>query len=292
MKRTINKIYLMRKSYDLKNKLRQEIKSYKLKDIQIYPDESQEGVEIEISGDTLSLKVSTQKLRDLIQNFLVEERFRGMVDMASFITHEIKNPIFALRSKVLSLLEDGNQNSRDLKIIRSIFERIESIISNTSIFVRGSKIDSKKKINVEAIIEDTIKEILETKEIFPYDFEIVRSYNSDKLFVQGDDFLLKRCFSNIIFNSIESLEMSLQKKINVRTYDESENIVCEFEDTGCGIPEDKLQKIFIPFYTTKPHGTGLGMTVVKKIIEIHNGRIQVESNVGKGTKIRLYFPSA
>lgn len=287
----------MKKSYDLKKESNQKIethkkiKTYKLKDIQIYTDESQEGIEIEISGDILGLKISTQKLKDLIQDLLVEERFRGMVDMASFITHEIKNPIFALRSKVLSLLEDANQNSRDLKIIKSIFDRIESIISNTSIFVRGSKIESKKKINIEAIIEDTIKEILETKEIFQYDFEVVRSYNSDKLFIQGDDFLLKRCFSNIIFNSIESLEMSPQKKINVRTYDESGNIVCEFEDTGCGIPEDKLQKIFIPFYTTKPHGTGLGMTVVKKIVEIHNGKILVESNVGKGTKIRLYFPS-
>ncbi|MCS7212821.1 MAG: ATP-binding protein [Candidatus Calescibacterium sp.] len=287
----------MKKSYDLKKESNQKIethkkiKTYKLKDIQIYTDESQEGIKIEISGDILGLKISTQKLKDLIQDLLVEERFRGMVDMASFITHEIKNPIFALRSKVLSLLEDANQNSRDLKIIKSIFDRIESIISNTSIFVRGSKIESKKKINIEAIIEDTIKEILETKEIFQYDFEVVRSYNSDKLFIQGDDFLLKRCFSNIIFNSIESLEMSPQKKINVRTYDESGNIVCEFEDTGCGIPEDKLQKIFIPFYTTKPHGTGLGMTVVKKIVEIHNGKILVESNVGKGTKIRLYFPS-
>lgn len=270
-------------------------KSFSEENFKIEFDNSKKDIEIGISENSAIIRLSPDVMRNFVVDLLLEEKFKGMVDMASFITHEIKNPFFALKSKILSLFDEvcgeKGQKGRDLKVIRSILDRIDSIISNTSIFVRGQNLQIKKKVNVEAILEDCIKEILELKEIFSYDFEIHRSYNSDRLFVQGDDFLLKRCFYNIILNGVESLEGSKEKEIYIRTYDDGDYIVCEFEDTGCGIPEDKLQKIFVPFYTTKAHGTGLGLSVVKKIVQIHGGDIDVKSQVGMGTKFRIFLPS-
>ena len=73
---------------------------------------------------------------------------------------------------------------------------------------------------------------------------------------------------------------------------EGENIVVEFKDTGCGIAPENINKIFEPFYTTKPvgQGTGLGMSIAYRVIQAHNGKISVESEVGKGTKITLSLP--
>ncbi len=251
-------------------------------------DSKKDEVEISFSDGLISLRLSGDTIRDLLSDLLLEEKFRGMVDMASFITHEIKNPFFALKSKILSL---NLEESKDMKVIRSIMNRIDSIISNTSIFVKEQNLGIRKRVNIEAILEDCIKEISELKEIFSYDFEIYRSYDSENLFVEADDFLLKRCFYNIILNGVESLEKSQKREIYVRTYDEGKYIVCEFEDTGCGIPEDKLQKIFIPFYTTKTQGTGLGLSVVKKIIQLHGGHIDVKSQLGRGTSFKVLLPS-
>lgn len=267
---------------------------FEVKKMELERADDIEGVKVEISGDKLRVKASSASIREAIQTFIIEERFRGMVDMASFITHEIKNPIFTLKNKVFSLLSDlqlPEDKEKEVKIIKSVFDRIDSIIYNTNIYVRGWKLDAKKKINIEAVIEDVIKEIANTKEVFPYSFTIQKSYGSDKIFVEGDEFLLKRCFSNVLLNGIESLEDSERREIFVRTYDEDEYIVCEFEDTGCGIPKERINKIFIPFYTTKTHGTGLGMSVVKKVVDLHGGKVEIESQIGKGTKVKLFFPS-
>jgi signal transduction histidine kinase len=228
-----------------------------------------------------------KKIREKMPELFLEEKYEGMKDMLLFLTHEIKNPLFALTTRIISLDIDKEK----MKPIKSLLDRINSIFDNITIFIKGKTANLKKE-NVESIIEESIKEIEEIKdETFSYDFEIKRDYRSDKIFVKGDRFLLKRAFLNIIMNAAESLEKSIKKIITVKTYDDENFIKCEFSDTGCGMSEDIKQKIFIPFFTTKTKGMGLGMSTVKKIIELHNGKIDVESEEGKGTKITISLPS-
>ncbi|GBD03481.1 Sensor protein ZraS [bacterium HR19] len=228
-----------------------------------------------------------KKIREKMPEIFLEEKYEGMKEMLLFLTHEIKNPLFALTTRIISLDIDKEK----MKPIKSLLDRVNSIFDNITIFIKGKTANLKKE-NVESIIEESIKEIEEIKdETFSYDFEIKREYRSDKIFIKGDRFLLKRAFLNIIMNSAESLEKSKNKVIEVKTYDEGNFIKCEFSDTGCGIPENIKQKIFIPFFTTKTKGMGLGMSTVKKIIELHNGKIDVESEEGKGTKVTILLPS-
>lgn len=228
-----------------------------------------------------------KKAKEKVPEIFLQEKYEGMKEMLLFLSHEIKNPLFALATKIMSL----DIEKEKMKSIKSLLDRINSIFDNITIFIKG-KTASLKKENVESIIEESIKEIEEIKdETFSYNFEIKRDYRSDKIFIKGDRFLLKRAFLNIIMNAAESLEKSIKKIITVKTYDDENFIKCEFSDTGCGIPEDIKEKIFIPFFTTKAKGMGLGMSTVKKIIELHNGKIDVESEEGKGTKITISLPS-
>jgi signal transduction histidine kinase len=237
-----------------------------------------------VSSDEL-LKIIREKFEDVF----LEERYKGMQEMLAFIIHEIKNPFFALKNAILSSqIKDEN-----MKIIKSLLLRIETIIDNVTIFIKGREIVGNPE-NIESIIEDAISEIEELKGyVFHYDFEIKREYNSDRVFVIGDRFLLKRAFLNIITNSAESLENSKEKKILVRTTDTEDGFIkCEIEDSGCGIPPENLNKIFIPFFTTKPKGMGLGMSTAKKIIELHKGKIEIKSEQNKGTQVSILIPSA
>jgi two-component system sensor histidine kinase PilS (NtrC family) len=101
---------------------------------------------------------------------------------------------------------------------------------------------------------------------------------------------LKQVFINILVNAAQALETVEKKELRVSLELGSDQVLISFIDTGIGMSEQTMQKIFEPFHTTKPKGTGLGMAIVLKIIELHKGKIFVESQVGLGTKIELHFP--
>lgn len=240
----------------------------------------------------LELIVGLQELLKILkENFeevFLEERYKGMQEMLGFVIHEIRNPFFALKNVVLSYHYNDESKA---KTIKSLLNRIETIIENVTIFIKGKDIVGKPE-NLESVIEEVLSEIEELKNhVFQHDFEIKREYNSDKVFVRGDRFLLKRAFLNILMNSAESLENSKDRKILVRTQDTEDGFIrCDIEDSGCGITPENLNKIFIPFFTTKTKGMGLGMSTAKKIVELHGGKIQIESELNKGTRVSVFIP--
>ena len=112
----------------------------------------------------------------------------------------------------------------------------------------------------------------------------------------ADEEQLKEVFSNIIDNAIDAMADGGIISISAVYYkilpgNKKKNIICiEIEDNGCGIPEDKLDTIFEPYYTTKKEGTGIGLAIARRIVESHDGWIKVESHENIGTKFALYFP--
>lgn len=119
--------------------------------------------------------------------------------------------------------------------------------------------------------------------------ELSVSLNS-KRYIYANEYEIRHSIINIIQNGIDAIEDT--GIVTVVTYDEGENVVLEISDTGSGIEEDMIEKIFMPFFTTKgSKGTGLGLSIAKKIFEKHGGRISVESQVGEGTKFTISFPS-
>jgi signal transduction histidine kinase len=110
--------------------------------------------------------------------------------------------------------------------------------------------------------------------------------------IRADADKLRQVFSNVIDNAIDSMASATERKLelSIRSNKSTGAAIVNIKDNGCGIPEDKLPKIFNPFYTSKSNGTGLGMAVAKKVVEAHRGRIEVQSSMGAGTDFEITVP--
>jgi signal transduction histidine kinase len=103
---------------------------------------------------------------------------------------------------------------------------------------------------------------------------------------------LRQVFTNVVRNALEATERQPRPRVEVRLYRRGTHAVVEVRDNGVGMGPEQREKVFLPFFTTKPTGTGLGMAIVKKIMDLHNAEIEIESLPGGGTVVRLVIPRA
>ena len=209
------------------------------------------------------------------------------------------------------LKKDFKEDEQTTEVITHILSGIKSmnhIISNLLEYAKPRPI-KLKKINVIELMDSflSFSEHLATRQ----NIEILKAFHATRTEIQGDHELLKQVFHNIFLNAIQSMpiggkievliknytssnlkEMKLFKDIILRNQNKLELIVIEFVDYGCGMNKDTKKKIFDPFFTTKTRGTGLGMYIIRSVIESHHGLIEVESEVNQGTKISIKFPIA
>lgn len=108
--------------------------------------------------------------------------------------------------------------------------------------------------------------------------------------IQLDSHLIEQVLINLITNSIHALEGVSTPEIKLQAYESMGKSVIEVSDNGCGIAEKELTQIFVPFFSTKKQGSGIGLSLSKQIMHLHKGHIKVNSIVGEGTAIRLFFP--
>lgn len=147
-----------------------------------------------------------------------------------------------------------------------------------------------EKLDVNSLIHDCVhafKDVITLKGI-----TVIRQVDAGPSCLRGDRFGLEQLFKNLILNAIDSMDGRLGKLLTISVTedaDTSSTRIC-VEDTGCGIPDELLEKIFVPGFTDKEHGTGLGLAVASGVVEKHGGHIRVESKVGKGTKFTVSLP--
>ncbi len=213
----------------------------------------------------------------------------------SNVSHELKTPITNIKGVIDIAMKEKDVNAirEDLKVakrnILRLLNLIEDIISFANIF-RGN-VGKFYKINLKEIIEEALRE----KERFAKEKKIKIILDAEEdVYIKGDRDLLKRAFVNIIDNGIKFNKENGVLKISIKK--ENGDALVSFRDTGIGIPEDKIEYIFEPFmqldYTArrKYGGTGIGLALVKAVVDIHNGKIEVKSKVGEGTEFIIKFP--
>lgn len=201
------------------------------------------------------------------------------------ITHEVKNPI-AVCKGYLDMLDINNKEKIEkyIPIIRQEIERSLNIMND---FMEFSKIKIDKEIlDINVLLEDITEElnlILGNKNI-----KMTTQIPQDEVFINGDYNRLKQVFINIIKNSMESI--TEKGNINIITHTLKDKYYIEITDNGCGMDEYTLSKIKDLFFTTKPKGSGLGVSLSTEIIKAHNGTIDYSSKLGKGTKVVVKLP--
>jgi signal transduction histidine kinase len=179
---------------------------------------------------------------------------------------------------------DERSTEKVKRVLNSIIEQIDSMTRIANEFSSFAKIPEpiKKDVNLIELIENTFA-IFESEEKIK--FNLVSS--DKKLIVNIDREQWVQVFNNLIQNAIHALEAREKGEISVFVRKENDSILIEVSDNGCGISEKEQEKLFVPYFTTKSSGSGIGLSMVKQIIENHDGEISFVSELEKGTTFRI-----
>ena len=216
-----------------------------------------------------------------------QEKLSALGQLAAGVAHEIRNPLTSMKGYTEFLLLDEVEEARreHLDIILEEIERVNNIVEEFMMLAKP-KTDLFAVKNINSIISNTLS--LFTYEVKKNKVELAFNTNVPELLVLCDEHRLKQVFINFIKNSIEAMPSGGKLKINIEKQEEYAKIT--IADTGIGIPENKLSKIGEPFFTTKENGTGLGLMISFKIIQGHNGKLEIESKENEGTTFTILLP--
>ncbi|NOX89400.1 MAG: 4Fe-4S dicluster domain-containing protein [Calditrichaeota bacterium] len=238
------------------------------------------------------LNLSHEQLASTRQALINAEKMASMGQLSAGIAHEINNPLGVILLYSKMLLEDCDPQSEeyeDLKMIAEQAERCKTIVSGLLNFARKNKV-TLKPTNVRELIDRCLKAVIK-----PQNIEIRIEHRLTDQIVDLDEDQIIQVLTNLIVNAIEAMPEG--GVIRLITEDKGSEWQIIVEDTGCGIPEHILPKIFEPLFTTKKvgKGTGLGLAVTYGIIKMHHGKIDVKSNAdpdkgATGTRFTITLP--
>ncbi|MBI4825511.1 MAG: PAS domain S-box protein [Nitrospirae bacterium] len=229
-------------------------------------------------------------LRDKVTS---SERMAALGELAAKVAHEIRNPLVSVGGFARRLLSStGGEAHEFANIIVNEVTRLEYILKEILGFVKGPVV-TKSSMDINSVLKETIDFI--KPQVNENGNEIIDLLSETPMMVVMDKNGIKEAMLNIITNANNATENGT---ITIRTCCNNNEALIEISDSGCGIRPEELNHIFNPFYTTRPDGTGLGLSVTNKIIREHNGRIEVESHFHgsgetdgeKGSAFRVYFP--
>jgi nitrogen-specific signal transduction histidine kinase len=229
----------------------------------------------------------TRELKKAQENLLKSQRLAAIGEVAAMIGHDLRNPLQAIMySLYLAKREieaSPNENLREImEIMEEQVEYMNKIVSDLQYYARPIKPSI-----VKTDLKEIISEILLTLRI-PENIEV--SIEIEEVFSEFpvDPLLMKRILMNLIINAIQAMEEGGQ--LRIRVHKEGDQALISVQDTGVGIPEENLSKIFQPLFTTKAKGQGLGLAVCKRLVEALRGSIALTSKVGEGTTFTIKLP--
>ncbi len=237
-----------------------------------------------LKGSVILIKDIT-RLRELEQQQERNQRLIAMGEMSAKIVHEIRNPLCSISlyaSMLANELKDVSKRELANGIATGI-DNLNSILNNMLYFARPNK-PVMKPLNLKDVADNCIKmflPLIESRRI-----KIKRSLKD--CLINGDAELLKQAIVNIIVNALQA--MHEEGILSISIIKEPAMHIVEIGDTGCGIDENILEKIFNPFFSTKDKGTGLGLAIASTIMQAHSGYIKVKSKINKGSIFSLCFP--
>ncbi len=210
-------------------------------------------------------------------------------EMTAGISHEIRNPLGIIMSSAALLRKKTNGSEKSNAIANIIVEeaeRLNNLIADFLNFAKPMRLNLQP-CQLNEIIEKNISFL--SAEIRNLGFTITKQYNEPLSTIMADATTLYQAFLNVLINAMQAMPDGGEINIHINTVDET--VLIEFEDEGQGITEEIGEKIWNPFFTTKEKGTGLGLGIVKNIIESHNGTIQITNRTSGGARVEISLPA-
>ena len=251
--------------------------------------------QVALSEANSFLATANLELREAQERLLRAEKLATIGELSAAIAHEIRNPLGTIKNAVYyiadqlqgsQLLEDNLVISQFLEIMDEEVKRADQTITDLMDFSRTNPRPSDlSATQLEPILDSALSSTETNGHV-----KIVKQLPESLPPVVVDGAEMVRAFANLIRNATEAMPDGGTLTINARSSDNAVEI--QFTDTGCGMPEDHLSKVFDPLFTTKPRGMGLGLAIVSSIIERHSSSIHVVSEENKGTTFSVQVPAA
>ena len=244
--------------------------------------------EVNILVDSYNKMV--EKLNDSVEKLSKSNKEQAWREMAKQVAHEIKNPLTPMRLSVQSFQKnfDVNRKGVEKKIdefVKTLIQQIDTMSAIASAFSNFAEMPAQvgEKINIIETTRLALKIFKEKHIIFITDHKNIQ--------VDIDRTQMVRIITNLVKNAIEACSSTEKPIVEVEIYAKKKNVFIKIKDNGVGIPKDLKNRIFEPKFTTKTSGMGLGLGMVKNLVNSYNGYIDFESNVGKGTIFTIKFPT-
>ncbi|WP_166244787.1 ATP-binding protein [Paenibacillus turpanensis] len=232
------------------------------------------------------------QMQDITQKKETEELLRksdklsAVGQLAAGVAHEVRNPLTVLKG-FAQILQGSDPTNQYYGLMLSEVERIESIISEFLAFAKPQIVRFDDH-DLWLLVEDVVN-LMETKAVMnSVSLKVLRDAAVSR--IQCDANQIKQVLINMLQNAIEAMPNG--GNIYITLKQEEYSLLLQIQDEGCGIPEDRVEKLGEPFYSSKEKGTGLGLMISYQIIEKHQGKIQVESKVNEGTTFTITLPMA
>jgi PAS domain S-box-containing protein len=242
-----------------------------------------------------------QDLKEITLQLVQSEKMSALGELTAGVAHELNQPLNGIKIISQSLLRDIEKDrfeqdklGEELTEVVTQVNKMAEIIDHMRIFTRKSEGILEEMIDLNTVIEGPFK--LLNQQLKSHDIEVVTQLAPALPRLKGDPIRLEQVFMNLITNARNAVDGCGRenKRIEIRTYelDNRKEVAAEVTDNGIGIPPEVRDKIFQPFFTTTEpgKGTGLGLSVSGKIVEEHKGRIELESEEGKGSTFRVILP--
>jgi two-component system, sporulation sensor kinase E len=243
-------------------------------------------------GHVMILRDITESRRTA-QQTIESERLNALTLLAAGVAHEIGNPLNSLHIH-LQLMERKAQElehnakaelQQSIDVAHSEVRRLDSIVTQFLRAIRPSHPRLHPE-NVNAIVEEAVRFFM--PEIQDRDMVVEQELRADLPLLQLDREQMKQAFYNVIKNSLEA--MKRHGTLHIRTDLDDKHVIVSFTDTGSGMSAENLSRVFEPYFTTKPSGSGLGLLIVRRIVREHGGELSIESTQGKGLTLAIRLP--
>jgi two-component system, sporulation sensor kinase E len=243
-------------------------------------------------GHVMILRDITESRRTA-QQTIESERLNALRLLAAGVAHEIGNPLNSLHihlqlmERSVQKLHDGEKAEleQSIDVARSEVNRLDSIVTQFLKAIRPSRPQLRPE-NVNTIVEEAVRFF--APELQDRDILVEQELRSDLPLLQLDRDQLKQAFYNVIKNSVEA--MHRHGTLRIRTDLADTHVIVRFVDTGGGMSAENLSRVFEPYFTTKPTGSGLGLLIVRRIVREHGGELSIESSQGEGLTLTIRLP--
>lgn len=240
-------------------------------------------------GVVITLEDLTE-VKNLTEQLLRADKLSNLGELVAGVAHEVRNPLGVIKASVQMMEQEmapGCRSSELTRIMGQEIDRLDSVVNALLDFGRPS--ESQFAVVTPARVLDEV--VLLTKQFAKQQqVRVIKDYDEDLPGVWAAEDRLKQVFVNLISNAIQAMPDG--GELTIAAAAENGFLKLTFADTGVGIPPEERNRIFDPFHTTRPEGSGLGLSIVHRIVDAHNGFITVDSEVGRGSAFTVGLPLA